>query len=136
MFSSGKRPGSVDVGQSNGNGGNPRRGYVNPKKLVDGNDADIPTVFDITKRAARLFPNQNGLGYRDLIKEHVENKEVTKMVKGKEVKEQKEWKYFELSDYKYMNYKEVLDDVLAVGSGLRALGLEKGKTFNIYATTS
>lgn len=97
--------------------------------------AEIPTVFEVVKRSARMFPNQNGFGYRELVKVHTEEKEVEKTVKGVKRKEMKKWQYFELSDYKYLTYKEILDHALVIGSGLRALGLDKTQRFNIYSST-
>ena len=132
-------PGSFAVGsaQPGAKEGAPRRCYLNKGKdhLVDGNDLEIPTAYDVVKRAARLFGNQNGLGERELIKLHTEEKEVTKMVKGQEKKEMKKWQYYEMTDYKYQSYNQFLDNVHAVGSGLRALGLSKDTMFNIYSAT-
>lgn len=93
----GKTSGSVKIGQPGGpNEGAPRRCFINGgKTLVDGVSAEIPTVYDVFTRSARLFPNQNAIGERPLIRMHNEEKEVTKTVKGKEVKETKKWQYYE-----------------------------------------
>ncbi len=64
-----------------------------------------------------------------------EQKEVTKTVGGKEVKETKTWKYFQLSDYKYISYLEFKNDVSEVSRGLLKLDMKKGDVFNIYAQT-
>lgn len=130
-----KKPGSVPQGEPTTNSTAAMRCHLSPGHLVDGKDAEIPTVWDLTQRSARLFPNHNAFGWRDLIKEHDEEKEVTKTVKGKEIKETKKWKYFEMTDYRYITYKEIYEDVKAIGSGLRALGMDKQKVFNIYAAT-
>lgn len=132
----GKQSASVLVEQAAGNCSGIYRSYLSPNKIVDGNDAEVPTVWALMERSNRLFPNHNALGWRDLIKEHDEVKEITKTVKGKEIKDKKTWKYFEMSDFKYMTYREMYDDVCAIGSALHALGVEKGKNWNIYATTS
>lgn len=129
--------GSVEVGPpAQQNEGRARRWHKNPGKLVDGNDAQIPTVYELIQRSARLFPSQNGFGARKLIKLHEEEKEVTKKVKGKEQKEMKKWQYYEMSDYSWMSYKQIADDAHVIGSGLRALGLDKDSSFNIYAATT
>lgn len=129
--------GSVEVGPEAQQGeGRARRWYKNPEKLVDGKDADIPTVYDLIQRSARLFPSQNAMGHRDLIELHEEEKEITKKVKGKEVKEMKKWTFYELSDYKYRSYKQIADESHIIGSGLKALGLDKSRIFNIYAATT
>ena len=57
-------------------------------------------------------------------------------VGGKKVTEKKNWNYFELSDYKYLTYKELEEKVRFAGSALREVGVEKGKMFNIFASTS
>ena len=134
LFSS--NPGSVQVGDAKPGEGAPRRGFVDPSKLVEGKDLEIHTVWDIVQRSANKFSDKNGFGYRDLIKEHTEEKTVKKMVKGKEIEEQKKWTYYEMSDYKYITFGQIKDQVQAVGSGLRELGIEKGKTFNVYAATA
>lgn len=46
------------------------------------------------------FTNKPIMGERELIKIHKEEKEITKTVEGKEVKDKKTWQYYELSDYK------------------------------------
>lgn len=46
------------------------------------------------------FTNKPVLGWRDTIKIHSEEKEITKKVDGKDKKEKKTWSYYELSDYK------------------------------------
>ena len=143
----GKTPGSYANGPEPTSGeGAPRRCFLNKNLpadvqaktsdgLVDGNVLDIPTAYDVVLRSARLFGSQNGLGERELIKIHTEEKEVTKMVKGQEKKEMKKWQYFEMSDYKYRSYRQFLDDVHTVGSGLAALGLSKETMFNVYSKT-
>lgn len=139
----GKTPGSYPTGQG---AGSARRCFLLrdlPKDvaaktdngLIDGNTLDIPTAYDIVARSARLFGSQNGLGERELVKVHTEEKEVTKMVKGQEKKEMKKWQFFEMSDYKYRSYRQFLDDVHTVGSGLAALGMDKQTMFNIYSKT-
>ena len=57
-------------------------------------------------------------------------------VGGKKVTEKKNWNYFELSDYKYLTYKELEEKVRFAASALREVGVEKGKMFNIFASTS
>ncbi len=64
-----------------------------------------------------------------------EQKKVTKIVEGTEVKETKTWKYFHLSDYKYISYLEFKSVVSEVSRGLLKLDVKKGAVFNIYAQT-
>lgn len=67
---------------------------------------------------------------------HDEQKEITKTVDGKEVKETKTWQYYELSDYKYITYNEFEERIQYASSGLVNLGLSKQTRFNIYAATA
>jgi len=95
----------------------------------------IETTYDIVSHAARTHGNRNALGWRDVIKIVEEEKEVTKVVDGVEIVEKKKWKYFELSDYKYMSYLDIKTAVSEIGRGLVDLGISKGDVFNIYAQT-
>ncbi|KAK4220024.1 hypothetical protein QBC37DRAFT_76530 [Rhypophila decipiens] len=98
---------------------------------------DLYTTFDILRRSAETYSNEPAVGSRTLIKEH---KEITKVPKkdadGKEVQVEKEWTYFELSDYKYLTYLEYFTQVLQLGSGLRKLGLEPKDKVHLFASTS
>jgi long-chain acyl-CoA synthetase len=96
----------------------------------------IETAYDIVLHAARTHGNRNAFGWRDVVAVVEEEKEVTKVVDGQEVVEKKKWKYFELSDYKYMSYLDVKTGVSEIGRGLINLGLSKGDVFNVYAQTS
>ncbi|GAA96553.1 uncharacterized protein L969DRAFT_94983 [Mixia osmundae IAM 14324] len=128
--------GSVEVGPPAKKGeGRTRRYYATPDRLVTQPADDIVVVPDILEYAARTRPDKPLFGWRDTIKMHNEEKEITKTVKGKEIKEMKKWRYYELSDYKWWNTKEVLDRCQAVGSGLRQLGITNEQKFNIYAST-
>lgn len=95
----------------------------------------IHTVHDILEYAARTHGNRNAFGYRDVEKMVEEEKEVTKNVGGKEVKEKKTWKYFQLSDYRYVSFTELRGIVGEVARGLIELGVGKGEVLNIYAQT-
>ena len=104
-------------------------------RLVAGPMEGIDTVHDVLLHASRTHGERNAYGYRDIIDTIEEQKEVTKTVGGKEVKETKTWKYFQLSDYKYISYLEFKSRVSEVSRGLLKLDVEKGDVFNIYAQT-
>lgn len=55
------------------------------------------------------------------------------MVDGKEVT--KNWKYYELSGYHYLSYKEYTKLALEIGCGFRKLGLVKEDRIHIFAAT-
>ncbi|KAG6875507.1 hypothetical protein C0992_003557, partial [Termitomyces sp. T32_za158] len=78
----------------------------------------------------------NALGWRDVISIVEEEKLVTKVVAGKEVSEKKKWKYFQLSDYKYLSFVEVKEAVSEIARGLVELGVSEEHVVNVYAQTS
>ena len=55
---------------------------------------------------------------------------------GKEITEKKTWKFFQFSEYRWLNFVEVRDRTVDMGKGLVELGLDKGQIFNIYAATA
>jgi hypothetical protein len=104
-------------------------------RLVTAPVEGISTVHDILLYAARTHGTRRAFGYRDVLDIVEEQKEVTKTVGGQQVKETKTWKYFQLSDYKYINFVELKDIVSEVARGLLKLGMQKNDVFNIYAQT-
>ena len=91
--------------------------------------------------AARIHGLRDAFAAREVEKIISEEKEVTKMVGGKEEKQTKTWNYFKLKPFDWMSYSEALTWTRDIGSGLREL-LHAGQTeevlsfFNIYAATS
>ncbi|KDR78211.1 hypothetical protein GALMADRAFT_1307016 [Galerina marginata CBS 339.88] len=129
--------GSVEVSPPSGPGEGPTRRCTLAKDgLVTQPFDGIDTVFDVVQYAARTHGNRKALGWRDVVKTVEEEKDVTKVVDGKEVTEKKKWKYFELSDYKYISFIEVKEAVSEVGRALVHLGVSKDDVFNVYAQTS
>ncbi|WVW84190.1 hypothetical protein I302_106220 [Kwoniella bestiolae CBS 10118] len=115
-----------------------RRAYC-VKDLVTQPAPGIDTVHDVMLYAAKTHGNKNGFASRNIEKIISEEKEVTKMVGGKETKQKKTWNYFKLSPYEWMTYNEALQRVKEIGAGLRELGVEDKRTdkfFNIYGQTS
>ena len=51
------------------------------------------------------------------------------------MKEKKKWKYFQLSDYKFVGFTDIAKTVREVAGGLLELGVEKNEVGNIYAAT-
>ncbi|KAA1475922.1 long-chain-fatty-acid-CoA-ligase [Dentipellis sp. KUC8613] len=96
----------------------------------------IETVYDVLAYAARTHGSRKAFGYRDIVQMVEEEKEVKKMVHGKEVTEKKIWKYFQLSDYKYYSFLDVKTIASEVARGLLALDVGKEDVINIYAQTS
>ncbi|KAI0252289.1 long-chain-fatty-acid-CoA-ligase [Lactifluus subvellereus] len=104
-------------------------------RLVTAPMEGINTVHDVLLYASRTHGTRKAFGYRDVLDIIEEQKEVTKTVGGQQVKETKTWKYFHLSDYKYINFLELKNVVSEVSRGLLKLGVQKNDVFNIYAQT-
>ncbi|EAU87921.1 long-chain-fatty-acid-CoA-ligase [Coprinopsis cinerea okayama7 len=129
--------GSYEVSPPAGPGeGGVRRCTLAKDGLVERPLEGINTVYDIVDYAARTHGSKKALGWREVVKIVEEEKEVTKVVEGKEVKEKKVWKYFELSDYKFHSYIEVKEIVSEIARALVHLGVSDKDIFNVYAQTS
>lgn len=116
--------------------GIPRRHPGSINGLRNRMEEDIRTTYDIVKRGAAKFGDAQALGTRKLIKLHEEQKMVKKMVDGVEQEVPKKWLYYEMSEYSYISFNQYLARVNTIGSGLRALGLEKEDRVQIFAATS
>ena len=98
-------------------------------------DDDCRTTYDIVMRGARKFGDLQCMGSRQLIQVHEEKTMVKTTVDGQVVEVPKMWSYFEKSGYTYISFNEYSQLVHDVGSGLRALGLDKGDRIQIFAAT-
>lgn len=113
----------------------PRRNPAAKDKLISRPAYDVATIYDILRRGAKTFGNAKCVGSRRIVKTHVENKKVKKLIDGVEQEVEKKWTYFELTGYEYMSFVEFEKLALQLGSGLRKLGFEKGNRLHIYAAT-
>ena len=113
----------------------PRRHPGSKDKLVERPSEDVRTIFDILKRSADKFGNAKALGTRKVIKVHHETKKVKKMVDGKTQEVDKNWSYFELSEYSYISFVEYEKLTGHVGSGLRKFGMVKGDRLQLFGAT-
>ncbi|KAH7040360.1 uncharacterized protein B0I36DRAFT_310527 [Microdochium trichocladiopsis] len=104
--------------------------------LIERPSPEVGTVYDIFRRSAKLYADKEAIGSRKLIRTHVEKKKVAKIVDGVKKEVEKEWTYFELSPYKFLTYKDYEARALAVGAGLRKLGLQPGDILHLFASTS
>ena len=128
--------GSVEVQPSVRPGEGPtRRCFLSKDGLVTQPFEGIDTVYDIVQYAARTHGTRNALGWRDVVRVIEEEKEVKKVVDGQEIMEKKKWKFFELSDYKYITFIELKEAVSEVARALISLGITKDDVFNVYAQT-
>jgi len=115
--------------------GIPRRHPGSVDGLKTTPDPDVKTVYDIVVRGAKKFGTAECMGSRKLIKVHVEEKMVKKMVDGAEQQVPKQWTYYEKSGYTFKNFIQYKESVDTCGAGLRALGLRKSDRVHIYAAT-
>ncbi|KAI7962799.1 hypothetical protein MJO28_000893 [Puccinia striiformis f. sp. tritici] len=130
------QPASVEIGDENPVGETRiRRSFISPDKLVTEPMPGMQILPDLLIQSAKDYPTLNAVGWREVIKIHKETKTVTKVVGGKEVKEDKIWEFYEMSDYKYWTYTQLLEEVSKISNGLAELGLTKEHRFNIYSAT-
>ena len=113
----------------------PRRNVRTKDQLKSVPEEGIETVYDIVKRASTKFGNAKAVGSRDVVKTHEENKNIKKMVDGKEQTIDKKWTYFELSGYHYKSFIEYERMTLQVGAGFRKLGMNAQDRIHIFAAT-
>lgn len=113
----------------------PRRHPIAKDKLVTSPSDDVKTIYDILTRSADKFGNAKALGSRKLIKTHNETKKIKKTVDGETQEVDKNWTFYEMSEYKYISFVEYQKLALQIGSGLRKLGLSKGDRLHLFAAT-
>lgn len=113
-----------------------RRSILSVNGLTTSISPTINTIYDVFLNASKCFGSKNALGFRKVINYHIKEKEVTKMVNGRETRVLKDWTYYELSDYEYITFSELNQKAHAIGSGLRALGFSKNDRIAMYAATS
>lgn len=114
----------------------PRRNANFSERLLFQPEEGINTIYDIVRHSASKYGDQKAIGSRTLIRKHHETKKVKKMVDGEIQHVDKNWTYFELSEYRYVSFKEYETLVLQVGAGLRKLGLAAPDRVHMFASTS
>lgn len=129
-------PGTVEIGPPKVDGESRIRRLAKTKdRLVTQPLEGVETVADVLAYAARTHGTKDAFGYRDIIDIVEEEKEVKKVVGGKEVTEIKKWKYFHLSDYKFISYNDVFETVTEISRALIDLGITTDDIVNVYAQT-
>src|SRR5579859_868947 len=94
---------------------------------------NIVTVYDLVNNAVETWTDKECLGSRRVVRQHEEEKNVTKVINGKEEQVAKKWLYSELSPYEYRTYRQVGKEIASVGAGLRKLGLNVTDKVALYA---
>lgn len=113
-----------------------RRSIFSMNELLVRPSPDVNTVYDILTRSYKLYGSKKAFASRKILQVHTKNKELTKIIGGKEIKVQKDWMYYELGHFEYISYIEFYEKVHNIGSGLRSLGFLKNDRVSIYAATS
>ena len=113
----------------------PRRHPKAKNGLLQRPAPDVATNFDLLRTGSEKYADEPAVGSRKLLDVHKELKKVPKLVDGKTVEVDKEWSYFELSDYTYLTYKEYFGLTQQLGAGLRKLGLSPGEKLHLFAST-
>ncbi|KAG0344226.1 long-chain fatty acid-CoA ligase [Podila humilis] len=113
-----------------------RRSAISPEALLTSPNDQVKTLYDVVVYSAKVRPNLNAIGYRKLIKMIEEKKEVTKIVAGEPVKEMKTWKYFKMSGYNFLTYKDVKHVVDSIGAGLIKFGMKPRDRITVFGATS
>lgn len=96
---------------------------------------NITTAYDLVRNAVEEWRDKDCLGSRRHVKDHVEEKKITKIVDGQEQHTTKKWVYAELSPYEFRTYRDVGTEANAIGAGLRKLGLKPGDHVGLYSDT-
>ena len=135
-FKSTKSPGTVEVGPPKAEGETRiRRLAKAADKLVTQPFEGIDTVYDVVQYAAKTHGTRDAFGYRDIIDVVEEEKEVKKIVGGKEVTEMKKWKYFHLSDFKFLSFIDIQEATSEIARALIDLGITTEDIVNVYSAT-
>lgn len=111
----------------------PRRHPLATERLHERPEPEVQTVFDILRQAAKKHDHAHALGSRRVLDTHTEIRK-TRDKEGKLI--EKQWTYYELSDYSYLSYVEFEQRALLTGMAMRSLGLSRKDRIEIYAATS
>jgi long-chain acyl-CoA synthetase len=112
-----------------------RRLEVAKDALVTQPAPGVETIPDIIDYVARVHGNRDAMGWRDVLNMHEEKKEIKRIVDGKEKTETKLWKYFELSDYRYIDYIQLKEAISEAAHGLVELGAGPDDVIDMFAET-
>jgi long-chain acyl-CoA synthetase len=132
------RPFSVEVTKNppKGEGAVRRNKAFGTGELLTQPRKNVSTIYELLQYSVKKFGDKDCLGHRNVLKEHTEEKMITRMVGGEETQVPKKWTFWELSPYIYRSYKQFGEESAAVGAGLRNLGLQPGDRLELYAGTS
>lgn len=125
-------PATVEVGEATPGCSRARRAWLHPEYLTERPAEGINVVSDILDYSTRMQGTKEAFGWRDIVKVHSETK---KVADGKGGHEEKTWQYYELTDFKTLNFVETSEWVQDIANGLIELGFNAKDVLNIYAST-
>jgi long-chain acyl-CoA synthetase len=132
-----QKPYSVEVTDTSAKGeGRIRRNRNAIAELITKPRDNVSTVYELLQYSIKKYGDKDCMGYRKVVKEHTDEKMMTKIVDGEERQIPKKWTFWELSPYIYRSFKQVGEESAALGAGLRHLGLNPGDRLELYAGTS
>lgn len=99
-------------------------------------DSKATTIPEFLEECVKRNGDRKAMGWRELIDTHVEVKQVTKVIDGKEQQVDKEWVFFENSPYKFITYPKLLSLVQNYGKGLVELGLTPNQSSKLHIFSS
>ncbi|KAJ3215821.1 long-chain fatty acid-CoA ligase [Clydaea vesicula] len=137
LYSKVSFPRAVAVGSTGGeNETAVLRSAKSPNTLLAVPTAQILTLYELLKNSSTVYKSKNLFGQRDIKGTVEEEKQVKKVVAGVEKVETKKWKFFELTKFSWMSYKEVFEAAKEIGSALRHLGMKPLDKLTIFAPTN
>ncbi|KAF8857891.1 acetyl-CoA synthetase-like protein [Acephala macrosclerotiorum] len=114
----------------------PRRNAKYVDGLLSRPRPDIHTLYDVLIYARDAYGDAHAMGWRQLIEMHEEIKSAKRKVNGVEQIVEKKWRFYEMSKYKYLSYKDYFQRAVEIGQAFRKAGLEPGDRVHIFAATS
>ncbi|KAI9296010.1 long-chain-fatty-acid-CoA ligase-like protein [Neoconidiobolus thromboides FSU 785] len=94
------------------------------------------TLYEVLQNSIQKYQNKNSLGYREILDIIEENKELERKVDGKVEKYSKTWKFYKLSEYKWITFNQLGSKLTNLSSGLHSLGLKPNDKVSFYAPSS
>mmetsp|Transcript_7721 Transcript_7721/g.21906 ORF Transcript_7721/g.21906 Transcript_7721/m.21906 type:complete len:711 (+) Transcript_7721:62-2194(+) len=104
--------------------------YCEEHGLVEKPDAQVATMWDLMRYAAKKRPHGRMCGTRRVVKVHTEKKKL-RDPSNKDKTIEKEWRFNELSPYEWTDYESGCATAAYVGLALRSLGLGKQENVGI-----
>lgn len=130
---------TVPVGEAKPGETAPRRKVTQKSGAVDKPlDSKATDVFGFFTECVGRNPSRNAMGWRNLLEIHSETKKIKKIINGQEETVDKEWLYYENSEYQYITYSELEQLVKQYGRGLVKFGITPNQhdKLHIFASTS